>query len=138
ICRDTCAGAGTGAAGIAVKNVGIFREASAAAPSAGRMTRANVGPFAEVGFAENHGAGLAESLDDERIFRRLGSADQGQRAGGGHHLVGGVDVVFDDDGDAVERTAGALVFAFTVKRVGDLEGVGIQFDDAVDGRPLPV
>ena len=132
ICGDACAGAGAGAARIAVESVGIFGEAAAAAPSAGGMAGADIGPFAGIGFGENYGAGLAEFLRDERIFGGL-RADEGQGAGGGAHAVVSINIIFDQDGDAVERAAGTFFFAFFVEGFGDGEGVGIGFDDAVDG-----
>ena len=118
---DDCSpGTGTGSARVAVEGVGIFREAAAAAPSAGGVAGANVGPLAEIGFAEDDGAGCAQFLRDERIFRRL-RADQSQRAGGGHHLIRGIDVVFDEHGNTVQWSAWAFGFALPVERIGDRE-----------------
>ena len=45
----------------------------------------------------------------------------------------GINIIFYEDGDAVERAAGAFFLAFFVEGVGDGEGVGIGFDHAVDG-----
>ena len=101
------------------------------------MAGANVGPLAQVGLAQNDGAGLAQFLRHERIFRRT-RTHQRQRSGRGLHAVGGVDVVFDQDGNAVQRAARALGFALLVEGLRDGQGVGIEFDHAIDGRPAPV
>ena len=57
ICGDAGARTGAGSASIAVERIGIFREAATSTPAAGRMTGTDVGPFAEIRFAENHRAG---------------------------------------------------------------------------------
>ena len=62
---------------------------------------------------------------------RLG-AEQRERAGGGHHSVGGIDVVFDQHRDAVHRAARAFGFALLIEGIGDGECVGIHLDDGVD------
>ena len=63
---------------------------------------------------------------------------QRQRSGSGLHAVGGIDVVLDQDRNAVQRAARALGFALLVEACGDGQGVGIEFDHAVDGRPAAV
>ena len=75
--------------------------------------------------------------DDEGILRRLG-AGQRQRSGGGHHAIGGGDVVLDAGSGcrAADRAHPAL--ALGVELVGDAERVGIDLDDAAQRRALPV
>jgi hypothetical protein len=97
------------------------------------MVGAEVGPFAQIGLAENQGAGLAQAFDDEGIAwrRRIG---QGERAGGGQHAVAGVDVVLEQDRDAVQRAARMG----GVQLGGDRQRIGVGFDHRVQRRPLPV
>ena len=96
------------------------------------MAGTNVGPLAEIGFAEDNGAGGAQLLRYEGILGRPG-ADERERPGGGHHLVGGIDVVFDEHGDAVQGAARTFGLAFLIERIGDGEGVGVEFEHAVEG-----
>ena len=107
-----------GAAGVAVEHVGVAGLAAPAAPAAGRVEAAEVGPLAEVGLAEDDGAGGAQARGDGGVLvRRV--ADQRQRAGGGRHAVGGVDVVLEQDRDAVQRPAHVAVAALAVELPGD-------------------
>ena len=53
-------------------------------------------------------------------------AGQGQRAGRGGLLVGGVEVVFQQHRDAVQRPAQLAGFALLVELVGQGEGVGVE------------
>src|SRR3989442_16762 len=99
------------------------------------MTGADVSPLTEIRLAENDGAGRAQLARNERIFGRPG-ANQGQRSRSGHHLVRGIDVVFDKYGNAVQRTTRTLGFAFLVKGIGDGERVRIEFDHAVEGGTM--
>src|SRR2546423_13392801 len=100
---------------------------AAAAPAAGRMARTKVGPLAQVGLSQNHGAGFPQSLDDKRVARRDGPG-KSERAGGGHHSVSSVDVVLDKYRNAVQRAAHALLTTFFVERVGDRERIRVDLD----------
>ena len=108
--------------------------AAAAAPPAGRAARAEVGPLAEVGLAQDDGAGLSEPGHQRRIGGRR-SARHGQRARGGEHAVAGVDVVLEQHGNAVEWPPFARL---GVKLVGDRQRVGVQLDHRPQLRPLSV
>jgi len=121
---DGGARSGARSAGVAVERVGIAGLAAAPAPSAYGTRRAEIGPFAEVGFAENDGAGGAQALHDGGVAR-CGSIDQRQRTGGGVQLVGGIDIVLDQYRDAVQRTAPGP--AIELGRY--VEGIGIDLDD---------
>src|SRR5262249_9204363 len=72
-----------------------------------------------------------------RVFRRPGTEER-ERPGRGLHLVGRVDVVLDQDGNPVQRAAGALLLALLVEVGGDGQGVRVHLDDTVDGRPLAI
>jgi hypothetical protein len=88
-------------------------------------------------FADDYRAGGAEAADDERVpggFR----AEQGERAGGGLHPVGRIDVVLDEDRDPVERAPRAFFFAFAVELAGDAQGVGVRLDDRVQSGSAAV
>ncbi len=97
------------------------------------MAGPEVCPLAEIGLAENHGAGRAQLLSDKRIAGGDG-AGKGKRSGGGHHAIGSIDVVFDEYGNAVQRAARAFLMALLVESIGDRQRVGIQLDNGVDGR----
>ena len=111
------------------------------------MRGAEIGPLAEIGFAEDEGAGLTEAARDAGIVRG-GEACKRERAGGGHHAIGGANIVLDEDRDAVERAARAFGFPLGVELIGDAEHLGIELDHAVqrgagfidfgDAREIPV
>src|SRR5579862_662219 len=95
------------------------------------MAGANIGPLAEVRLAQNNGSRGTQFFGDERISCWPGS-EQGKRAGGSHHFVGGVDVVFDKDGYAVQRSTRTFGFALLIESCGDGESVGIELNHTVD------
>ena len=97
----------TRAARIAVERIRISGQPATPAPSADRMAGANVRPLAQIGFAQNHRARLAQLLRHKRIPRRT-RPDQRQRPGGSLHLVGRVDVVLDQHRNPVQRPARAF------------------------------
>jgi hypothetical protein len=51
-------------------------------------------------------------------------------------VIGRADVVFDQHGNAVQRSARAVASALLVERIGDGQRIGIEFDDGVDRRAL--
>ena len=66
---------------------------------------------------------------------RVGRAvDERERAGGGVHPVGGVDVVLHEHGDAVQRTARLARSSFRVERRGDGERVGVRLEHGMQRR----
>jgi hypothetical protein len=79
----------------------------------------------------------APALRSRVIFWRP-DADQRERSGRRHHAILGRDVVFDDDGNAVQRTARAARLAFGVELVGDRQRVRIRLQDGADRGPLAV
>jgi hypothetical protein len=99
------------------------------------MAGANVRPLAEIGLAQEHGPGLAQLLRHKRISCWLRS-QKCQRSGGGLHAVGGIDIVFDQNRNSVQRTADVSFFSFLVEGIGDGQSVGIDFDDAVERGTL--
>ena len=128
---------GAGPAGVAVERVGVAALAAARAPAAARPRGADVRPLAQVGLAQRDRARGAQPLHDEGVAGRA-RALEGERAGGGRGAVAGVDVVLDQDREAVQRAAGALRPALGVERVGDGQRVGVGLDDAAQLRPAAI
>ncbi len=60
------------------------------------------GKFVEIQFAQEHRAREFEATDDFGVFRRHAIAKDA--AGGGGEDARGIDVVFERDGNSVERT----------------------------------
>ena len=89
---DRRARTGTRTAGVAVERIRIFCQSAATAPAADRVGRAHVGPFGEVGLADDDSAGRAQLRRDVRVATGAYSG-QRQRTGAGAHLVAGGDVV---------------------------------------------
>src|ERR1700731_2598899 len=95
------------------------------------MAGTDVGPLAEIGLPQDNSSGGAQFLRNEGILWRLG-ADQSERTCGGHHAVGGIDIVLNKDGDSVHRSARAFGLALAIERVSNGESVGIELKHAVD------
>ena len=57
--------------------------------------------------------------------------------GGGQAIVR-VDVVLDQNRDAMQRAAGTAILALAIQRRGDRQGVGIQFNDRLQARSIAV
>src|SRR5208283_6163623 len=127
------ASSGARSTGIAVESIRVASKAAAPAPSAGGMTAPDVGPLTEISFAQDHGAGIAQLRRGESV---VGSArsQQRQRTRRRIHAVPGVDIVLDEDRDAVKWPARPLRLALLVKRVGDLESLRVELDNGVDHR----
>ena len=111
--------------------------AAASAPSAARARRPEVGPLAEVGLREYHGARFAQSFGDGRVPRR-NRAGQRQRSRSCRHPVGGVDVVLDHHRHAVQRPARATCGPLRVESVGDRERLRVGLEHRVEHRSRAV
>src|SRR5213075_1618289 len=107
---------------------GILRLSAAAAPTAGRMTGTKVGPLAQVRFADDNCARIAQLLCDKRVLQRYRSAER-QRTGRRRHPIVRIDVVLDEHGNAVQGSAQPSGFALAIKSVSDGQRVWVQFDD---------
>ncbi len=97
------------------------------------MARTNIGPFAQIGFAEDNGACFPQLSCHAGILRRF-RAQQCERSSCGLHRVSGINIVFDQHRDSLQRTANALFFALSVERFRNRERVRIWFDHAVYDR----
>ena len=129
--------AGLRAARVAVEDVGVPHLAAPAAPAARRVEAAEVGPLRQARLAQEDRPGTAQL--PERPGVPVGrAADQGERAGGGHHPVAAVDVVLDHDRNAVERPAHLAVLALLVTALGQAPGVRVGLDDRVEPRAVAV
>ena len=71
------------------------------------------GEFMHVGFAENDGSGAFQSCGDEGVF--VGDAVVKDLASGRGACAGGVDVVLEDDGQAMQGAAELAGFGFGVE-----------------------
>ncbi len=93
-------------AGVAARIVRISGLSTDAAPAARRSGRAKVGPFAQVGFAQDDRTRVAQSRNQKSV---IGGAVCGerQRTGGRVHAITGVDVGFQHDGDSMQWPARA-------------------------------
>ncbi len=105
----------------------VDRLPAARAESALSGAAHEVGPLGQVGLAEDHRAGVAKPLDDERVPRD-GVVRQRERAGRGPHLVVGGDDVLEDNRDAVQRTPVIAPLEFFIEVVRDRPGVGVGLD----------
>ena len=133
---DSRARAGTRSARIAIERVGISGEAAAAAPAAGGVTGTDVGPLAEIGLAENDRAGVAKFLGYGGILRRSGSrpAPAIPRWSCMRSAVSMLSLI--RTGIPCRGPRGPLLFALLIESVSDGERIGIEFDDAIDGRAM--
>src|SRR5204863_2502527 len=95
------------------------------------MRRSKVRPLAQVRLAENARAGGPEAADDEGVFGG-DRAFERERRGGGRHAIRRVDVVFDENRNAVKRPAQAPGLALGVERIGNGEGVRVELDDRLE------
>ena len=128
-------GTGAGATGIAVQGVGVLRLAAATAPAAGGAGGTEIGPLAQIGLAQDDRPCLAKLPGDKGVAPRDGTG-QGQGTGCGGHAVGSVDVVLDENRNAVQRTAGTFPRTLDVERVSYLQSVRVEFDDGVEAGAL--
>ena len=101
------------------------------------MAIAKVRPLGKIGLAEEHDTCITQPRNDERVLScRL--ASERERTGGCLHAVGGRDIVFNKDRDAVERTAKLARFPLGVEAIGIAPGLRIELDDAVQRRALMI
>jgi len=97
--RNRGSSPGARSARITVERIRITSQSAAAAPSAGRMAGANVGPLAEIGFTQDHGTGLTQLRGDESVGWWARS-EQRQRSRRRIHAIRGIDIVLDEHRNA--------------------------------------
>ena len=111
--------------------------ATNAAPATRRLGRAEVGPLAEICLGQNYSTGISESCDMECINGRpMPNHGQGARRRG--HLVGRIDVCFQDDRYAVHRPAWTTCLPFLIQSCRNLECLRIQLNDGVKSGSITI
>jgi len=110
----------------------IFGLSAPCAPAAGYRRVAKAGPLAQVGLAQNNGAGVTQALDDEGIVSG-GLPDQCQRTCAGLHGIGRLDIVFEQNRDAVQRAPHLAKAAFLIPLSGNCQCIGVQFNNLING-----
>ena len=131
--RHRRARARAGAAGVAVERVGV-----AALAAARRSSRWTSGCERKLAHSlrlalPSSTAPAARSRSATKAVAGRDRAFESQRARGGGHAVGGVDVVLEEDGHAVQRPARSAGLPLGVERVGDGQRLGVGLDDAAQG-----
>ena len=99
------------------------------------MRGAEVGPLAQVGFAEEHHSGLAEFLCHERIASGNGPG-QGQRSGGGAHPVTSVQIVLDQHRHTVQRTARSFGGPLSIQGLSNGQRIRVKLNHGVERRAV--
>ncbi len=130
-CGDRRRGSGRRTAGGAVERIRIAGESASAGPTAHRVLSPPVGPLAQVGLAENNSPRIPEFPCQEGIARRPGPLER-QRAGRGGHPIPRADVVFEKDGNSVQRASYFAGRPFSVALAGDGKGIRVKFDHGVN------
>ena len=90
----------------------------------------------QVDLGEYDGTGVAELLHQYGIARR--DVPLEQYGPGGGRQVARVVVVLEHDGDAVQRRALALCFAFAVECACGFERLRVEHDHGMNGRTLTI
>ena len=119
--RNRGRGTGTGTAGIAIEDIRVAALSAHAAPPARAAESAEIGPLAEVCLAEDHRASPPQARRDRRVLQR-GAPRKCERACARTLAVRGVDVVLEQDRDAVQRSARALAMALADRAASAMSG----------------
>ena len=128
---------GARTAGVAVQHVGVAGLAAHAAPAARGKIGAEVGPFAHVGLGQDDRPGRPQLFGHPAVFFHERISQHGG-AGRGRHRVKGIDVVLEDDRDAVQRAPGLAGLHLGVQFGRDLQGVGVDAKDRIEPGPAAV
>jgi hypothetical protein len=124
-----------GTAGVTVEHPRIAALAAHAAPAARAAEAAEIRPFAEIGLAQDDCPGAPQAARDRRVLQR-GPPGECERARTRAETVGGVDVVLEQDRNAVQRTARPFAAALRVEPAGNGLRVRVQLEDAREVEPL--
>ena len=132
IAGDGGAGAAGGAAGGAGGVIGVYRlphyRADGLAPD---------GEFVQVGLGQNQRAGLPQLFGHKGVLIRYPALQRNAAGGGGH--IGGIEVILQHHGDAVQGAAqGVVLLHIGIKGIRLLQCLGIDIDDGIDGGALVV
>ena len=96
------------------------------------MRRSKVCPLTQVCLANYNRARVAQFLRDSCVLQRC-RTHQRERSGRGQQAIGGIDVVFNKDWNAMQRPARSFFFTLAIERIGNRRCVGIDLDDGVYG-----
>src|SRR6185503_237424 len=133
--RGRGAGSGAGTARITIENVRIAALTAHSAPAARALETAEVRPLAEIRFADDHCARIAQSLRDSSVLER-GRADECERTGGRLLSIAGVDVVLEQNRNAVQRPARSAASSLLIELSSDVPRIRIQLNDRAQIEPL--
>ena len=136
---DRRAGPGRRAAGAAVERVGVLHQPADARPAADRVGRADVGPFRQVGLAQDHRAGV---LQPRAPPARRGAVTLSFSASEPAVVAvpsARLDIVLHQHRHAVQRPAqrGRRARSASIAR-GLGQGVRVERDHAAQRRARPV
>ena len=123
------AGAAGGAARVAPRVVGVADEAEARA----HVARCEL---AHVGLGDDERARVLHACDDGGIPGRHEVREEGRSVGG--RQVAGLDLILEENRDAVQRPAESAGGEGGVEAGGLVEGGGVQVGDGVEPRSLLV
>lgn len=90
-----------------------------------------VGPLGHIGLAQDDCPGVAQPGYEIRVRRREGIG-QGKRPGTRVHPVAGVDVVLENDRDAVKRAQHLSRLSRRIKPGGDRLCIRVELQDSID------
>src|SRR6185436_18615391 len=122
---------------IGARIVGVEAEPAQRAVAGRHVESDEVRVLGERALAENQRAGFAQLARDERIVGR-NRAGQRDAAGGGRH-VGGVDVVFQQHGNAIERLfPGAAMRVQRIELPRLVHRAAVDVNVGVDARTVVV
>ena len=120
-------------ADIKVKSVRVECETATRAPAVERREAAEVGPLGQIGLAKNDCARSAQFACNNRVRRHL-AAFQGKGTGSRFHAADDRDVVLDQHGDPVQRTANHACAPLLVPERRDFDCTRIRLDHCANAR----
>ena len=120
-----------------VERVRIAHQPADRAPSAHRVRRADIGPFAEVGLAEDHRALPAQARHQRRVAARDVVLER-EAPGGRRDRIPGLNIVLDQHRHAVERPERLACLAPRIGSARLRDRIGVGRDHRAERRPGPV
>src|SRR6266550_877301 len=99
------------------------------------MIGSEVGPLTQISFAKNYYSGVAQLLRDKGVLQWFRTY-QRERACCGHHAIGCVYIVFDENGDPVKRAACSFILTLAIEGRSYSFCLRIYLDYRINGRPF--
>ena len=131
--RRCCARARARAAGVSVKGIRVTRLPADCAPAADRSRRADVGPFRQIGLAEDDRPRRPQPGNQRRIAA-AGVVRECEAAGGCRDRISAFDIVLDQDRHAGERTLRLARLARGISGCRLRRGARVEGDNRVQHR----